>query len=212
MAPYTWSVSGALPVGLDLDENVGRLGGMPTVPGDASFTISVEDSRDVQATRRSEVSVPVGDARAAGLRLVPCAAVGLPALDVEQAVERTDVGQVTDGASAGRDRSRSPPPGAAGPAGAGDPGPGRRRRGPFRAIHHRRVRGLGPRGEPHPGVTHVMLPCVAMPGPVALPAGRGAGATLPGGPLTGAPPDVGGVRQQEPVPLRGERAVPPSRP
>jgi hypothetical protein len=58
VAPYTWSLSDALPVGIDLDENAGRLAGTPTVAGDAAFTITVEDSRGVQATRRFELSVP----------------------------------------------------------------------------------------------------------------------------------------------------------
>lgn len=43
--PYSFQVdSGALPTGLTLDETTGIISGTPTVPGNYSFTISVQDS------------------------------------------------------------------------------------------------------------------------------------------------------------------------
>jgi hypothetical protein len=41
---YTWSiVEGALPDGLDLDENTGTISGTPTTAGTFSFTVQVDD-------------------------------------------------------------------------------------------------------------------------------------------------------------------------
>jgi hypothetical protein len=58
VGPYTWSISGRLPAGLDLDEKRGLLGGATTVSGPAAFTITVEDSRQVTASRKYKLLVP----------------------------------------------------------------------------------------------------------------------------------------------------------
>jgi TIR domain/Putative Ig domain len=75
--PRTWSIiSGAVPDGLELDPENGRLDGTATRPGQAAaFEISVRDSRGEHATRRFELSVPEpplpGDIN--GDRAVDCA-------------------------------------------------------------------------------------------------------------------------------------------
>ena len=43
-APITWSISGALPDGLKLDENTGGISGEPTAEGTATFTVKAENS------------------------------------------------------------------------------------------------------------------------------------------------------------------------
>jgi hypothetical protein len=57
VGPYTWSFSGDLPAGLDLDET-GLLQGSTTVSGPAAFTITVKDSRQDTANRPYKLSVP----------------------------------------------------------------------------------------------------------------------------------------------------------
>ncbi len=57
-APHTWSLaSGALPAGLTLDPGTGRIHGVPTTGGSASFAVQVTDASGATATRSLALSV-----------------------------------------------------------------------------------------------------------------------------------------------------------
>ena len=55
--PYTWSISGALPVGLTLNSGTGVISGTPTAAGTASFTVQVSDSAAITAAKPLSITV-----------------------------------------------------------------------------------------------------------------------------------------------------------
>ncbi len=62
-APYTWAVTaGALPDGLALGPSTGIIGGTPTTPGLASFTVQVTDSSAVPQTATRPLTILVDPA------------------------------------------------------------------------------------------------------------------------------------------------------
>ena len=60
VTPYTWSlVSGSLPAGLELNQDTGRIGGVPTGTGLVAFTVQVTDSDNPAATADESLSILV---------------------------------------------------------------------------------------------------------------------------------------------------------
>jgi hypothetical protein len=56
--PYTWTVSaGTLPAGLSLNSVQGRIGGTPTTAGTSSFSIQVNDSQGLTATKAFSLTI-----------------------------------------------------------------------------------------------------------------------------------------------------------
>jgi hypothetical protein len=56
--PYRWSVTGGrLPMGLSVNSDTGKVGGVPMEPGTNSFTVGVTDSAGATASRSLEMEV-----------------------------------------------------------------------------------------------------------------------------------------------------------
>ncbi len=78
---YTWALTkGTLPAGLQLDQTTGAIMGTPTTPGTSSFTITVSDSEDPQATFQQSFNLVIGGTLelTTPSPLTPNAAVGEP--------------------------------------------------------------------------------------------------------------------------------------
>ncbi len=78
---YTWALTkGTLPAGLQLDQTTGAIIGTPTTPGTSSFTITVSDSEDPQATFQQSFNLVIGGTLelTTPSPLTPNAAVGQP--------------------------------------------------------------------------------------------------------------------------------------
>ena len=61
LSPYTWALtSGTLPAGLQLIPTTGAITGTPTTQGSYSFTITVSDSEDPQATFQQSFNLVIG--------------------------------------------------------------------------------------------------------------------------------------------------------
>ena len=58
LEPYTWSVIGVLPPGLELDQNTGEIRGVPTTAGTFSFTVQVTDSSGNTAGKPFAITPP----------------------------------------------------------------------------------------------------------------------------------------------------------
>jgi uncharacterized repeat protein (TIGR03803 family) len=59
--PYTWALTGGtLPAGLQLIPTTGAIAGTPTTQGSYSFTITVSDSEDPQATFQQSFNISIG--------------------------------------------------------------------------------------------------------------------------------------------------------
>lgn len=57
-APFSWSISGgALPDGLDLNNNTGEISGTPTLQGEETFTVRVTDAKGQTETRTLSITV-----------------------------------------------------------------------------------------------------------------------------------------------------------
>lgn len=81
LSPYTWALTkGTLPAGLQLIPSTGAFTGTPTTPGTYSFTITVSDSEDPQATFQQSFNVVIGGTLelTTPSPLTPNAAVGEP--------------------------------------------------------------------------------------------------------------------------------------
>jgi hypothetical protein len=60
VTPYTWTVTlGSLPPGLNLDPNSGVISGMPTTPGNYSFTVQAADSQAPKAIATAPLGIVV---------------------------------------------------------------------------------------------------------------------------------------------------------
>src|SRR4029077_17851288 len=57
ITPYTWSVLGQLPMGLNLSSSSGIISGTPTVAGSFSFTIQVSDSAGATASAGFSITI-----------------------------------------------------------------------------------------------------------------------------------------------------------
>ena len=56
--PYQWSLlAGALPAGLSLDPSSGAIGGKPSAPGHASFTVQLQDSAGISAAKPFDITI-----------------------------------------------------------------------------------------------------------------------------------------------------------
>jgi hypothetical protein len=78
---YTWALTkGTLPAGLQLDQTTGAIMGTPTTQGTSSFTITVSDSEDPQATFQQSFNLVIGGTLelTTPSPLTPNAAVGQP--------------------------------------------------------------------------------------------------------------------------------------
>jgi uncharacterized repeat protein (TIGR03803 family) len=79
LSPYTWALtSGTLPAGLQLIPTTGAITGTPTTQGSYSFTITVSDSEDPQATFQQSFNLVIGGTLelSNSSPLMPNAAVG----------------------------------------------------------------------------------------------------------------------------------------
>jgi uncharacterized repeat protein (TIGR03803 family) len=79
--PYTWALtSGTLPAGLQLIPTTGAIMGTPTTQGTSSFTITVSDAEDPQATFQQTFNISIGGQLelTTPSPLTPNAAVGQP--------------------------------------------------------------------------------------------------------------------------------------
>ncbi len=56
-APYTWSVAGALPAGLNLNTTSGLISGTSNVPGLFTFSVTVRDGGSATATANVQIKV-----------------------------------------------------------------------------------------------------------------------------------------------------------
>ncbi|MDW5594909.1 putative Ig domain-containing protein [Conexibacter stalactiti] len=76
--PFTWTVTkGALPAGLTLNPSTGRISGTPTVPGSATFTITVTDAKKKTSSRELRIVVAAPPASVTTATL-PDARLGVP--------------------------------------------------------------------------------------------------------------------------------------
>jgi uncharacterized protein (TIGR03437 family) len=56
--PYQWSLqAGTLPAGLTLDPSSGAIGGKPSAPGHASFTVQLQDSAGISVAKPFDITV-----------------------------------------------------------------------------------------------------------------------------------------------------------
>jgi uncharacterized protein (TIGR03437 family) len=56
--PYLWSLqAGALPAGITLDPSSGAIGGKPSAPGHASFTVQLQDSAGISAAKPFDLTI-----------------------------------------------------------------------------------------------------------------------------------------------------------
>jgi serine protease len=60
--PYAWSVSGALPDGLNLNASTGEISGTPTTPGTSTFDVEVSDDDSPAKSDTKTLSITVGTA------------------------------------------------------------------------------------------------------------------------------------------------------
>jgi subtilisin family serine protease len=60
--PYTWSVTGALPDGLNLNASTGEISGTPTTPGTSTFDVEVSDDDSPAKSETKTLSITVGTA------------------------------------------------------------------------------------------------------------------------------------------------------
>jgi hypothetical protein len=75
-APYSWAVAtGTLPSGLTLNASTGAITGVPTTPGNSSFTVTVTDS--AKNTAQQALSIAVTAALTASPATLPAATVGV---------------------------------------------------------------------------------------------------------------------------------------
>jgi len=74
-APYVWTFSGAVPLGLTVSSD-GRLSGVPTVPGASTFTVAVRDGNGLVATQQCDQFVTPKPLRILGDCPLPAATVG----------------------------------------------------------------------------------------------------------------------------------------
>ena len=65
-APYTWSVTGALPPGLTLDPTTGVIDGTPTMAGTTTFTLVVTDAATPQQTAMAPFQIVIAEATGGG--------------------------------------------------------------------------------------------------------------------------------------------------
>ncbi len=79
VTPYTWSVAGALPTGLNLSSTSGAIAGTPTQAGASNFTIVLKDSSS-QSTQKS-FSTTIA---AAGIKPLIISTTSLPVPAVQQ--------------------------------------------------------------------------------------------------------------------------------
>jgi hypothetical protein len=75
VAPYVWTFSGAVPAGLTITSE-GRLGGVPTTPGDSRFVVAVRDGNGLVATQQCDHFVTPKPLRIVGDCPLPNATVG----------------------------------------------------------------------------------------------------------------------------------------
>ncbi len=84
--PYTWSIDGNLPDGLELDSDTGVISGNSTAEGDYEFTVQVEDSSDPVLSSTEEFSIDIETAARAALEITP---TSLPDGEVGEAYTAT---------------------------------------------------------------------------------------------------------------------------
>ncbi|MGH2729064.1 MAG: S8 family serine peptidase [Actinomycetota bacterium] len=60
--PYTWSVTGALPDGLNLNASTGEISGTPTTPGTSTFGVEMSDDDSPAKSDTKSLSIKVGTA------------------------------------------------------------------------------------------------------------------------------------------------------
>jgi hypothetical protein len=76
-APYTWSMSGAMPAGVAFNSN-GIIAGTPTALGTTSFTVQVTDSSSPQLTAQLPLSITVNPVLSITTTLLPSGIIGSP--------------------------------------------------------------------------------------------------------------------------------------
>src|SRR6516165_5875875 len=74
-APYTWSMSGAMPAGVAFNSN-GIIAGTPTALGTTSFTVQVTDSSSPQLSAQLPLSITVNPVLSIGTTLLPSGIIG----------------------------------------------------------------------------------------------------------------------------------------
>jgi hypothetical protein len=75
VAPFVWTLSGAVPAGLTMTSD-GRLSGVPTLPGTSTFTVAVRDGNGLVATQQCDQFVTPKPLRILGDCPLPTATVG----------------------------------------------------------------------------------------------------------------------------------------
>ena len=69
-APYSWSLTGALPPGLSLDGATGEISGTATVDGTFNFQVDVSDSSGLSLAASANLSIVVGAPQSASPQIV----------------------------------------------------------------------------------------------------------------------------------------------